>query len=162
MIKNKLWKNYLLKKIDFSNDGTQITSGKFIYDLQSEWEESFHNQFNPFFANVLEGHPLAMQRLTLYMVGGNNPEYDFGMELIDGEIDIATNLAIEEFSEEKTVYAIGSQFHDDEDNPLFLIKNDAIYEEMLVLKYIPDEEEIVNLWFGRELKKTCKTWKTAF
>jgi hypothetical protein len=53
------------KKTDFSNDGTHISSGKFIYDLQREWEESFHNQFNPFFANALEGHPLAMQRLTL-------------------------------------------------------------------------------------------------
>lgn len=129
------------KKTDFSNDGTHIKSGKFIYDLQHEWEESFHNQFNPFFANVLEGHPLAMQQLTLYMEGGNKSDYDFGMELIDGEIDVDTNLAIEEFSEEKTVYAIGSQFHDDEDNPLFLIKNDAISEEILVLKYVPDSDE---------------------
>ena len=136
------------KKTDFSNDGTHISSGKFIYDLQRDWEESFHNQFNPYFANVLEGHPLAMQRLTLYMEGGNESDYDFGMDLIDGKIDIDTNLAIEKFSEEKTVYAIGSQFHDDEDNPLFLIKNDAISEEILVLKYVPDnedEEEMENI-----------------
>lgn len=146
------------KKTDFSNEGRHISSGKFIYDLQRDWEESFHNQFNPYFANVLEGHPLAMQRLTLYMEGGNESEYDFGMELIDGEIDIDTNLAIEEFSEEKTVYAIGSQFHDDEDNPLFLIKNDAISEEILVLKYVPDEEddkdEIVNLPVETEIFKS--------
>jgi hypothetical protein len=63
------------------------------------------------------------------------------MELIDGEIDIDTNLAIEKFSEERTVYAIGSQFHDDEDNPLFLIKNDNLSEEILVLKYVPDNGE---------------------
>ena len=129
------------KKADFSNDGTHITSGKFIYDLQRDWEESFHNQFNPYFANVLEGHPLAMQRLTLYMEGGGESDYDFGMELIDGEIDIDTNLAIEEFSTEKTVYAIGSQFHDDEDNPLFLIKNENLTEEILVLKYVPDNDD---------------------
>lgn len=110
------------KKTDFSNDGTHIASGQFIYDVQREWEESFHNQFNPFFANVLEGHPSAMRRITTYMEGGNESEYDFGMELIDGKIDLDTNLAIEKFSQEKTVYAIGSQFHDDEDNPLFLIK----------------------------------------
>lgn len=129
------------KRNDFSNDGTQISSGKFIYDLQRDWEESFHNQFNPFFANVLERHPLTMQRLTIYMEGGNESDYDFGMELIDGEIDIDTNLSIEKFSEEKTVYAIGSQFHDDEDNPLFLIKNDKLAEEILVLKYVPDNGE---------------------
>jgi hypothetical protein len=129
------------KKADFSKDGTHISTGKFIYDLQRNWEESFHNQFNPFFANVLEGHPLAMQRLTMYMEGGNESDYDFGMELIDGEIDIDTNLAIEKFSEEKTVYAIGSQFHEDEDNPLFLIKNDNLSEEILVLKYVSDNDE---------------------
>ena len=129
------------KKADFSNDGTHISTGKFIYDLQRDWEESFHNQFNPYFANVLEGHPLAMKRITLYMEGGSESEYDFGMELIDGEIDIDTNLAIEKYSEEKTVYAIGSQFHDDEDNPLFLIKNDNLAEEILVLKYVPDNDE---------------------
>jgi len=136
------------KKNDFSNDGTHISSGKFIYDLQRDWEESFHNQFNPFFANVLEGHPLAMQRLTLYMEGGNESDYDFGMELIDGEIDIDTNLAIEKFSEEKTVYAIGSQFHDDEDNPLFLIRNDNLAEDILLLKYVSnndDEQEMENI-----------------
>jgi hypothetical protein len=33
------------------------------------------------------------------MEGGNESDFDFGMELIDGEIDIDTNLAIEEFSE---------------------------------------------------------------
>ena len=129
------------KKADFSNDGTHISTGKFIYDLQRDWEESFHNQFNPYFANALEGHPLAMKRITLYMEGGSESEYDFGMELIDGEIDIDTNLAIEKYSEEKTVYAIGSQFHDDEDNPLFLIKNDNLAEEILVLKYVPDNDE---------------------
>ena len=136
------------KKTDFSNDGTHILSDKFIYDLQRDWEESFHNQFNPFFANVLEGHPLAMKRLTIYMEGGSESDYDFGMELIDGEIDIDTNLAIEKFSEEKTVYAIGSQFHNDEDNPLFLIKNDNLSEDILVLKYVPEsdgEEEMKNI-----------------
>ncbi len=143
------------KKNDFSIDGTLILSGKFIYDLQRDWEESFHNQFNPFYANVLEGHPLAMKRLTLYMEGGNESDYDFGMELIDGEIDIDTNLEIEKFSEEKTVYAIGSQFHDDEDNPLFLVKNDNLSEDILVLKYVPendDEEEMDNFLVTDKIK----------
>jgi exonuclease V gamma subunit len=65
---------------------------------------------------------------------------DFGMDLIDGEIDIDTNLAIEKYSNVQTVYAIGSQFHEDEDNPLFLIKNDKLAENVLVLKYVSDDE----------------------
>jgi hypothetical protein len=132
------------RKADYTEDGIQIFTGKFILELQQEWEAAFHHQFNPYFANVLEGHPLAMQRLTKYMEGDEDSNYDFGMELIDGEIDIDTNMAIEEFSEEKTVYAIGSQFHDNEDNPLFLIKNENFAEDILVLKYVPDNDEEEN------------------
>ena len=39
------------------------------------------------------------------------------------------------------MYAIGSQLHDDEDNPLLLIKNENLSEEILVLKYIADDGE---------------------
>lgn len=129
------------KKLDFTPDGTHISSGKWIYELQREWETVFHNQFNPFYANVIEGHPVAMHRLTLYMDGGETTNYDFGMELIDGEIDVDTNLAIEKFSAQQTVYAIGSQLHEDDDNPLFLVKNDNLHDEILVLKYVPEDED---------------------
>ncbi len=128
-------------KTDYTLDGTHIHSGKFVMELQREWEEQFYNKFNPFLANALEGHPSAMQRLTVYMDAGDDSNYDFGMELIDGEIDIDTNLEIEKFSKVSTVYAIGSQFHDDEDNPLFLIKNDSLPEDILVLKYIKDDDD---------------------
>lgn len=128
------------KKAEFIKSGTHIASNKFVLELQRDWEEQFHHKFKPYYANVIEGHPAAMQRLTQYMEG-ETPEYDFGMELIDGEIDIDTNLEIETFSESKTVYAIGSQFHDDEDNPLFLVKNDNISDQILLLKYVPDDDD---------------------
>jgi hypothetical protein len=128
------------KKTDYTRLGTHIVSGKFISEMQRDWEADFHNQFKPYFANVLEGHPAAMQRLTRYWEG-DEPEYDFGMEKIDGEIDIDTNLEIEKFSNTKTVYAIGSQLHDDEDNPLLLVKNENLSEEILMLKYVSDDDE---------------------
>lgn len=130
------------KKTDYTNDGIHISSGKFIMALQTEWEEAFHNQFKPYYANAIEGHPSAMLRLTKYMAcEDDDSNTDFGMELIDGGIDIDTNLAIEKFSDVQTVYAIGSQFHDQEDNPLFLIKNEKLSENILVLKYIRDDGE---------------------
>ena len=130
------------RKTDYTDDGIHISSGKFIMELQTEWEEAFHNQFNPYYANAIEGHPSAMLRLTKYMASeDDDSNTDFGMELIDGEIDIDTNLAIEKFTKVQTVYAIGSQFHDDEDNPLFLIKNEKLSENILVLKYIRDDGE---------------------
>ena len=63
------------------------------------------------------------------------------MELINGKIDIDANLAIEKSSDVQTVYAIGSKFHDQEDNPLFLIKNEKLSENILALKYIRDDGE---------------------
>ena len=41
----------------------------------------------------------------------------------------------------KTVYAIWSQFHGEKDNLLFLIKNEKLSENILVLKNIRDDGE---------------------
>ena len=128
-------------KTDYTDDGTHIHSGKYVMELQTEWEEQFHNKFKLFYANALEGHPSSMLRFTQYMDAGDDSNYDFGMELIDGEVDIDANLKIEKFSKVSTVYAIGSQFHDDEDNPILLIKIDSLPEDILVLKYIADDDE---------------------
>lgn len=134
---------------EFSNNGTHIQKDKFILNLLREWEEIFHNKFNPFIANAIEGHPSAMLRLTKYMDTGEGTNYDFGTELIDGGLNIDTNLAIEKFSKFNTVYAIGSQMYDEKDEPILLIKNDSLKEDILVLKYIPDndgnENEFVNI-----------------
>ena len=126
---------------DYSDDGTHLHSDRFILEVQRDWEELFYNKFKPFYANAIEGHPSAMLRLTRYMEAGEETDYDFGMELIDGEIDIDTNLKIEKFSKVHTVYAIGSQFHENEDEPLLLLKNDSLKEDILVIKYVPDDDE---------------------
>ncbi len=132
------------RKTDFSANGIHHKSGKNIFEIQEQWEESFREKFNPLYANVLEGHPLAMKRLTDYYDFDRSKNYDFGMELIDGEIDIDTNLEIEEYSENETVYAIGSRILlDDEGDgqPIFLVKNDKISDDILVLKYVPDDDD---------------------
>ncbi len=134
-------------KSNFTPDGEHIISGKIIFELQKDWEKSFHYKYNPIHANVIEGHPLAMQRLTVYNDLGESTNYDFGMELINGEINIDTNLAIEKYSELKTVYAIGSQYQFDEDGngvPLLLVKNDKLKDDILVFKYVPDDDENEN------------------
>ncbi|MFA7491770.1 MAG: hypothetical protein WCY58_13540 [Mariniphaga sp.] len=132
------------KKIDYDSNGTHLKSGKIIYELQKEREESYHIKFNPLYANVIEGHPLAMQRLTQYHNIDEAKNYDFGMELIEGEIDIDTNLEIEEYSDSDTVYAIGSQLLFDEDGdgePILLVKNEKLKDDILVLKYDSDDDE---------------------
>ena len=110
-------------------------------ELQRDWEVAFQSRFDPYYANKIEGHPSAMLRLTKYMEQGEETEYDLGMELIDGKEDVDTSFEIEKFSEYKTVYAIGSQLNDDEEEPLFLVKDTALDENILVLKYVPDDAD---------------------
>jgi len=83
--------------------------------LQREWEDSFNKQFNPYYANIIEGHPSAMLRLTKYMAWGRETKFEFGMELINDEIDINTNLNIQKYCLIRTVYTIGSQLHNNEE-----------------------------------------------
>jgi len=128
------------KAVEFTDDGTHLPSKKFIMELQRDWEEAFHKRFDPYYANKIEGHPSAMLRLTKYMEQGAETEYDLGMELTDGKEDVDTSFEIEAYSRYKTVYAIGSQLHDNEDEPLFLIKDPTIDENILVLKYVPDDD----------------------
>lgn len=71
-----------------------------------------------------------------------NDDESCGMELIDGEVDIDTNLEIEKFSSTKTVYAIGSKITENEDEPIFLVTNDGISDGIVLLKYIPDDEDL--------------------
>ena len=129
------------KAAEYTDDGTHIPSNKFIMELQRDWEVAFQSRFDPYYANKIEGHPSAMLRLTKYMEQGEETEYDLGMELIDGKEDVDTSFEIEKFSEYKTVYAIGSQLNDDEEEPLFLVKDPALDENILVLKYVPDDDD---------------------
>ncbi|HCY76498.1 MAG TPA: hypothetical protein DHV28_11305 [Ignavibacteriales bacterium] len=128
------------KKADFLTNGRHIVTGKLVIELQKDWETDFHTKFNPYYANTIEAHPIAMHRLNLFYEGGVKTNFSFGMDLIDGDIDLETNLAIENYSESQTVYAIGSQLHDDEDNPLFLVKNENLKENILLLRYLDDND----------------------
>lgn len=124
----------------YTDDGTHKASGRFILEKLREWETSFHEKFFPVYANVLEGHPLAMARLSRYCDEGGKSGLDFGMDLIDGEIDIDANMEMDDHSESTMVYAIGSQINEDEDEPLLLVKNAALKDDILVLRYEDDND----------------------
>ena len=63
------------------------------------------------------------------------------MELLDGEIDIDKNLAVEKHSKRTTVYAIGSTVQDNSDEPLFLVRDEDMADGMVILKYIPENDD---------------------
>jgi hypothetical protein len=130
-------KHCKFSKWKFDDNGTSSIDGSFFLDLIGDWERDFHDHFTPFFSNFLFGNMSTM--ILIKNCFGLEPDEDFGMELINGTIDIDTNLKIESHSKRHTAYAIGSKLNEDE--PLFLVIDDNIVDGMVILKYIPDSDE---------------------
>jgi hypothetical protein len=124
---------------DYSPNGDNIRDGKFFLELLAEWEADFHLRFSPLFATHLLGNNTAMHLIKRCYYFQQNE--DVGMELFDGEIDIDKSLAIEEHSKRTTIYAIGSGLLDNDDEPLFLVRDDDMVDGMVILKYVPENDE---------------------
>lgn len=130
---------YKFKKNEFDENGVHIKTQKWFMDLIKEFEEDFHNRFPHCFAN----HLFASSSTMLLINKAMNLDFNesCGMDLIDGEVDMEVNMEIENHSEMTTVYAIGSKLEENEEEPIFLISNDEISDELIVLKYIPDDDD---------------------
>ena len=131
--------HYKFSKWDFDKNGTNVKDGSFFLDLIEVWEKDFHDRFSPFFSNCLFCNSSTMILIKNCFVV--EPNDDYGMELINGEIDLDKNLKIENHSKRQTVYAIGSKL--DEDEPMFLIIDESMVDGMVILKYIPDSDRNV-------------------
>jgi len=123
---------------EFNENGFHKLSGEFFLDLLKSWEQNFNEKFNPLKANYLFSNHKTMN--LLYNCFYAESDEIFGMELLNDEIDLDTNLQIEEFSKNKTTYAIESGL--DKDEPLFLIKTENFSDGIIVLKYISDNDEV--------------------
>ena len=126
--------HYKFNKWDFDENGTNTKDGSFFLEVIGKWERDFHARYFPFFSNYLFSNESTMILIKNCLV--LEPEDDCGMELINGKVDLDTNLTIESHSKRQTIYAIGSRL--DEDEPMFLIIDESMVDGMVVLKYIPD------------------------
>jgi len=124
---------------DYNKDGDNIRDGKFFLELLAGWEADFHLRFSPLYASHLLGNSSSMSLIKRCFYFRQTE--DVGMELLDGEIDIDKNLAVEKHSKRTTVYAIGSAVQDNSDEPLFLVRDEDMADGMLILKYVPDNED---------------------
>ena len=140
-----LEKTYSFIKEDYNQDGFNKTNGQLFLNFIAECENDFHEDLAVFIANCLFANSSTMYLMKCCYV---TEEYDdFGMDLIDGEINMDVNLDIEKHSKRKTTYAIESRVKGNEGEPLFLIIDENIKDGEFILKYIPDddEEDDVNL-----------------
>ena len=129
--------HYKFNHSNYNTTGFNIKDGQLFLDLIREWEGDFHDRYSPFFSNCLFSNSSSMILLKNCLF--TKPNEDLGMELINGEIDIETNLKIGEYSKRQAIYALGTM--NDIDEPLFLIIDDSMVDGIVILKYIPDDDE---------------------
>lgn len=128
---------YTFNSESFDKEGIRKTDGKFFLEIIEDFEADFY-QKHPFcFPNHIFAHAKTMQLFNCAL--GEENEI-CGMELIEGEIDLDANLKMEEYSRYSTIYAIGSKLEGNEEEPVFLVLNDKLSKNCIVMKYISDGE----------------------
>lgn len=135
-------KSFYFESDDYDHNGMNKFNPEvlFIYKIK-EFEKEFIEEYTrKMAANHLFANPKTMLLIERCFQLDTNET--FGMEIINGEVDIETNLKMEEHSENETTYAIGSFL--DESEPLFLVIDDDMFDNQLLLKYVSDSEEEVD------------------
>lgn len=132
-------KIYSFKPTDFDKDGFHETKSEYLFlYFVHDCEKDFHERHIPFFANALcaNNNTLSLIKSCLH----SNEKEIYGMESVDGNIDIEMNIEIDKHSTYNTVYAIGSAIQERDDEAIFLIIDDTFSDKQFSLKYIPDNE----------------------
>jgi len=122
---------YRFNKNDFDENGFNKLNGNLILDFIKDCEKDFHKRFSLFYANNLFANYSTMKLIKLAL----NTKEHCGM---DAEFDFDINLKLEDSADIKTIFAIGTA--GDEDEPLFLIKDNSMNDGLLILKYIKDDD----------------------
>jgi hypothetical protein len=128
--------HYKFSRKDYDENGFDIFTGLLFTEFIKNCEVAFHQAHAPFLANHLLSGGATMILIKKCME--QYPNYDYGMDLIAGEIDLNANLHIETYSQRSAVYALESAIDDDE--PLFLVKDDTISEGIILLRYVSDND----------------------
>ena len=128
---------YSFEMHEFDDEGVNAETDQYFMELIGEYERDFHEKHPIHFANYLFANDSTMNLFNKAL--DMEEDQKCGMDLIDGEIDLETNMEIETYSDIRTVYAIGSEMNENEE-PVFLIIDDKIGEGKIILKYIPDDD----------------------
>lgn len=129
---------YPFEPNNFINNGLHKFKSTILFiDFIRESEKYFHSKHYPLCANTLLANSKTLRILNACFNESENVIH--GMESVDGELDLEMNLKIADHSENEMVFAI--ERFDDDDEPLFLVSDDAYSDGVFVLKYISDDDE---------------------
>jgi hypothetical protein len=133
-------KTYTFNPVNYNSKAIHVYSRKFFTETIGEWESDFHKTFPHCFSNYLFGNMNTMNLIGRCLDLQKNQVV--GMELINGCVDLDANLKIEDYSPYQTIYAIDSNLvTENPDEPLFFIIDHEIADGVVILKYIPDDDQ---------------------
>ena len=126
-------KTYRITLNAYDADGVHLQTGQLFSHLINDFEADYHRTMRPLRANVLTGNVRVL--LLLERCFEMEEDESFGMDLIDGEWNMDVNLQMDAHSQQTTVYAIGSGLEGNEDEPLFLVRDDSLSERVVELSW---------------------------
>jgi hypothetical protein len=130
---------YYFTRGDYNKDGISYKTGILFTDFIGECEHDFYRKYFFQCANCLFANSATMYLIKSCLCVGEDE--DFGMDLINGEINLSANLEIEKYSRRPTTYALGSKIKCNKDEPLFLIIDENVLDNEFNLKYIDENNE---------------------
>lgn len=123
----------------FDEEGIHKDTKRVFFQEIDYWEADFHLNHPHCYANYLFANASTMKIIANAM--NAEPNQVFGMELINGQIDMDTNMEIENHSRFQTIYALCSKIEGENfDEPIFLISSPEIANGCIILKYIDEDE----------------------
>ena len=140
----KAEKTYYFKRDDYDANGRfKSKYGSLFTSLIKECEIDFYNIFMPIYANSFYSNSNTM--LLFQKCFHLEENQIMGMESVNGEFDLDMNFEISKESILETIFAIACQAPGKEDEPLYLIIDDRLANNVFELKHISEtgEEESV-------------------
>ena len=139
----KIEKIYYFNEREYETDGQSKIDGSLFSEKVNEFERDFYCDYPLTPANYLYMHPLTMDVLEKSHISeGEEAPLDeiYGMDNIfdDMEANFNANNKMDLASSKVLVYAISTAI--DEDEPLYLIRDDSLRRGTLTLKYISDND----------------------
>ena len=138
-----LEKEYRFNAKGFLKDGFDSVNNKLFTELIKDFQTDFSEEFPFTPANFLHINFEGMQLIKACFITEEEDLSDetFGMDLLedDMEMNFEINQKMDSAGTKRLVYAISTEF--DPDEPLFLILDNEVPQNTLVLKYISDSDD---------------------
>jgi hypothetical protein len=103
------------------------------------WRWTTTRRMHPMRANVFAANARVLLLLESCFELEENTI--MGMDLIDGELNMEVNAAIERYSQMTTLCGVGSQLPGNEDEPLFLVRDTRLHDTVVELYWMPDDDD---------------------